>query len=100
MKKRQDQHLLICSCFSTEHQLVFHLCEGDDFYQPETFLHVHLVRRSLWYRIKYAIKYIFGYKSRFGAWDEFILDSSHADTLKIIAKHLESHDKVQTTSPA
>jgi hypothetical protein len=85
-----DKHLLLlCSCYSSEHQIIIHLDEGGDFYPPEAYVNVHLVKRSFWYRVKYAVKYIFGYKSRYGAWDEFILDKSHADTLRQIAKHLD-----------
>jgi hypothetical protein len=51
--------------------------DGTEWFPPEVYVHVHLVRRSFWYRLKYGLKYIFGYKSRYGAWDEFILDNSH-----------------------
>lgn len=81
--------ILLCSCYSSEHQIIVHLDEGEDLYPPEVYLHIHLVRRSFWYRLKYGIKYIFGYKSRYGAWDEFILDKTHVKSLLEIAKHLE-----------
>lgn len=81
---KQNQHLMICSCNSTEHQVVFF--KSDNY--PEVYMHVHLVNRSFWYRLKYGIKYIFGYKSRYGAWDEFILDHTHAETLSEIAEHV------------
>jgi hypothetical protein len=80
--------LLICSCYSSEHQMIVHLQESGDLYPPEAFVHVHLVRRSFWYRLKYGIKYIFGYKSKYGAWDEFILDKTHVKSLLQLAKHL------------
>ena len=83
------QILLLCSCYSSEHQMIIYLDEGGDMFPPEAFVHVHLVRRSFWYRVKYGIKYIFGYTSRYGAWDEFILDKKHADSLREIAKHLD-----------
>lgn len=69
--------------------MIVHLDQGGDLFPPEAFVHVHLVRRSLLYRIKYAIKYIFGYKSTYGAWDEFILDKTHVKSLLEIAKHLD-----------
>ena len=86
----EDKHiLLLCSCYSSEHQMIIHLDEGGDMFPPEAFVHVHLVRRSFWYRVKYAIKYIFGFTSRYGAWDEFILDRSHVKSLLQLAKHLD-----------
>jgi hypothetical protein len=84
-----NNHLLICSCHSTEHQLVFYKNEEEDGFK-EVFLHVHLIKRSFWYRLKYALKYLFGYKSRYGAWDEFILHPKHAEDLKSIIYHLEN----------
>ena len=83
------QMLLLCSCYSSEHQMIIHLDEGGDMFAPEAYVHVHLVRRSFWYRVKYGIKYIFGYTSRYGAWDEFILDKTHVVSLREIAKHLD-----------
>lgn len=86
----EDKHiLLLCSCYSSEHQMIIHLTEGGDMFPPEAFVHVHLVRRSFWCRIKYGIKYIFGYTSRYGAWDELILDKSHVKSLLQLAKHLD-----------
>lgn len=86
----EDRHiLLLCSCYSSDHQMIIHLDQGGDLFPPEAFVNVHLVRRSFWYRVKYAVKYIFGYKSRYGAWDEFILDKTHVKSLLEIAKHLD-----------
>ena len=85
----QNNHLLICSCNSTEHQMVFYKSDATDWYPPEVYVHVHLIRFSFWYRVKYGLKYIFGYKSRYGAWDEFIMDTSHIKVLEDIIKHLK-----------
>jgi hypothetical protein len=90
VNKMEDKHiLLLCSCYSSEHQMIIHLDKGGDMFPPEAFVHVHLVRRSFLYRVKYAIKYIFGFTSRYGAWDEFILDKSHVKSLLQLAKHLD-----------
>jgi len=86
----EDRHiLLLCSCYSSDHQMIIHLDQGGDLFPPEAFVNVHLVKRSFLYRVKYAVKYIFGYKSRYGAWDEFILDKTHVKSLLEIAKHLD-----------
>ena len=48
----------------------------------------HNFFKRLWYGLKYA----FGYKSRFGAWDEFLFDKENEEELleflknKMIAK--------------
>jgi hypothetical protein len=83
--------LLICSCHSTDHQMIIYR-NTDPLYGPEAYIHVHLVRRSFWYRLKYAIKYVFGYKSRYGAWDEFILDPTHVESLEALVSHLTNNE--------
>lgn len=84
-----DDILLICSCGSKEHQLII---QKDEDTTSFVYLSVHL-RPLPWYkRIKLAIKYIFGYKSCYGAFEEFIFDKSHVDKLKLLIKHLENND--------
>jgi hypothetical protein len=86
---KMTETVLICSCNSTEHQIVIYL-EKDDLYGPEAYVHIHLVKRSFWYRLKYAIKYVFGYKSKYGAWDEFILSPTHVARLEKLVNHLNN----------
>jgi len=70
----REKLYLECSCSSDEHTLRFTLwrSEFDDTQEVEIFAHVFLNDRPLLGRIKNAIKYIFGYKCRYGHWDEFI----------------------------
>lgn len=84
------QLLLLCSCYSCEHQMIIHLDEGGDFYPPEAYVRVHLIRRSFWYRLKYGIKYIFGHTSVYGEWDELILTHRHAKQLRDMADFLDT----------
>lgn len=85
------QNLLLCSCNSTDHQMVIYRTT-DPLLGPECYVHMHLAPRPFWYRVKYAIKYIFGYRCRYGAWDEFYLDSSHTEKLLEVVEHLTSSD--------
>jgi hypothetical protein len=64
--------IVLCSCNSTEHQILFLKFEDE----PETvYMQIHLSgNKSILGRIGRAIKYVFGYKSRFGDWDDFILE--------------------------
>jgi hypothetical protein len=41
--------------------------------------------------VKYGIKYIFGYKSRYGAWDEFLLNPEDADKLQDVVNYLKKN---------
>lgn len=80
--------IIICSCSSTEHQVVFKAFDEEII--KEVYMDIHLVKHSFWQRLKYGLKYIFGYKSRYGAWDEIILDKEHAPQLEAIAVYLRS----------
>lgn len=73
--------VLICDCSSTEHQIVIFPDSEDEM----VYMHVHLTKHGFIRRLKVAIKYIFGYKSKYGAWDEFIFKPEHADKLYEIA---------------
>jgi hypothetical protein len=90
MEKERD--IVICACHSTEHQMVISYSEDiiDWVRYPEVYLHIHLKQKSFWLRVRYAIKYIFGYQCRYGAFDEMIIDKKDVDKFKKIVEHLES----------
>ena len=90
-RKKEEEifttEIFLCECHSSEHQYLFHYMEDE--HRNEVSIQPHLVRRSFWYRVKYAFKYIFGYKSRFGAWDEFIINPDDIPKLKKVIAFLE-----------
>jgi len=71
-----DIKYLECACHSPDHTMRFHI-EDDDIY-----LTVHLTRDNLFGRLKKGIKYIFGYTSRYGHFDEFIINKE--DKFKLL----------------
>jgi hypothetical protein len=75
--------VIICECFSPEHQLIATYCEGEnDQEYDDLFLEVHLSPRlGFFKRVIAAIKYIFGHKSIYGNWDCFSFDEENADKL-------------------
>lgn len=62
-----DLKYLECACYSPDHTMRFHI-EDDAIY-----LTVHLTHDTLSGRLKKGIKYILGYTSRYGHFDEFII---------------------------
>jgi hypothetical protein len=56
---------------------------------PMVYVHVHLNKKPFWERLKYGIKYIFGYKSRYGAFDEFIFSPDDAERLQSVVNYLK-----------
>lgn len=65
---KMSRELLVCDCFSAEHNVQIVIDEEHKELTLEVYLHQY---RSLWERIKVAVKYIFGYKCQYGHWDCF-----------------------------
>lgn len=90
MKKRNEPTtgLLLCQCASPEHSVQFMYWEDDKHDDPAVYLSVHLKKLRFWKRLKYATKYLFGYKCKYGAFDEIILNPSDKEKLEKILQYL------------
>lgn len=82
-----EYSIILCSCNSTEHQMVFLPSPFPE--EKEVYVHIHLNKRSWWERLKYGIKYIFGYKCMYGAFDEMILDKNNIHKLEEVIKYIK-----------
>lgn len=78
----------LCECHDKEHQIIFEIDKDTN----ELICSVHL---SSWFgifkRIKYAIKYILGYKSRYGNWDVVIFKKEDIPRLKKLIEEIENN---------
>lgn len=82
------QELFICACNSMEHQLIMSYCTDEEY--KEVYCSVHLKpERNLFKRIWKAIKYIFGHRSIYGDFDEFIFKPEDADRLQEVVNRLK-----------
>lgn len=85
--------ILLCSCYSTEHQMV--ILYSDDVINgygpkhPMCYFHIHLNKRPFFERLKYGLMYIFGRKCNYGAFDEFIFNEKDADKLQSVVNYLK-----------
>lgn len=77
--------LILCECSSPEHQIIIH---KDEDYNT-VYCSIHLNNYSFWKRLIIGVKYIFGYKSQYGAWDEIILTDKHKEQIKNIYEVLK-----------
>ena len=84
--KSGDKDIIICDCHSTEHQMVFFYSDDDNI--PLVYVHTHLNKKPFLERLKYGIKYIFGYKCRYGAFDEFIFNVDDTHKLENVVGYL------------
>lgn len=92
MEKRKEKNpeIFICACNSVEHQIVVKYEHSK--YCPILYASVHLKKHSVWGRIKYAIKYIFGYQCNIGAFEEFIFKPEDAERLQNMVDLLKNID--------
>ena len=80
----RENEILVCACHSCEHQIVIQKDEEDNI----VYCSMHLIPLPWYKRIINGIKYIFGYKSCYGDFDEFIFDKSHVEILQEIIKQV------------
>ena len=81
------KELFICECNSNEHQIVMSYFEDE----KEVYCNVHLKpERNVLKRIIHAVKYIFGHRSAYGDFDEFIFNPKDADRLQSVVDHLRT----------
>jgi hypothetical protein len=70
------KEFIVCSCGSLDHMLVVNKDAED------ATVEVHLAPLPLWKRIRNAVKYVLGYRSRFGDYEEFFLSRESAGRLR------------------
>ena len=75
-----------CECMSDEHTLKFVYDKEDNALYTTIFLNQY---RNIFKRLWIAIKYIFGYKSKYGHWDCFSLRSDDVKRLKSVLNHVK-----------
>ncbi len=84
---KELEEFILCQCENIEHQMLFRTVEGD----TDVYVSYHL-RKLRWYeRLWNGIKYIFGYTSIYGDFDEMILKPEDAPKLRKVVKWLESN---------
>jgi len=81
-----------CSCSSAEHTLRFVIDEED------VYTEVHLTTKAWYKRIWTAIKYIFGFASRYGCYDCTLIKPEDYDRfIDLFTKAKETHNNERTT---
>lgn len=82
----EKNELFICECHNVEHQIVMSYFEDE----KEVYCNIYLnPERNVIKRIIHAIKYIFGHRSVYGDFDEFIFNPKDADKLQDVVNHLK-----------
>ena len=86
-----------CDCHSHEHTLRLSIVYDKEVPDCEIYAHIFLnTYDNILKRIWTAIKYIFGYKCRYGHWDEWIISRDDAKRLRDFCdKMIEFKDKYE-----
>lgn len=80
-----ERRIFICMCNNLEHQVAFWYDEEENLLYIEPRLVTH---RNFFKRLWVGLKYTFGYKSRFGEFDEVILDLENQKKLRDMLNEL------------
>lgn len=84
-----ERILFICQCENTEHQMIFSYFPDDE--DREVSISIYLrPESSIFQRIKNAVKYILGHRSRFGDFDNFLLRKEDVGKLQKVIDYLKS----------
>jgi hypothetical protein len=78
-----EEKILLCACSSAEHQIMINV-DNDDPKDPIVYCTIHLAKLSFFERLVHGIKYIFGYRCKYGDFEEFIFKPEHKDKVKEI----------------
>ena len=81
-KDKDSNYILVCACHNVEHQVVIQKFEHDrNKENKELYLGVHLKPGNFFQRLIRGIKYIFGHRSIYGDFDEFVFKPEHSEAL-------------------
>jgi len=81
-----NKEILTCVCSSVEHQIIIRYETNEN----QVYANIYLADLPIWKRIANAVKYIFGYKSKYGDFEEFIFDKRDISALENIIMHLKN----------
>lgn len=91
IEEKMKEHKLTCTCGTVEHSWFFCMDRGD---HDELYMTTFLATRPFFWRVKNAIKYIFGYKCLYGHFDETIIDVKEAKKLvEFFNEFISSNEK-------
>lgn len=95
----QQTHFVVCSCSSPDHIVQFvHDDDSESSYGEVLYIQVQLHQYHPWYqRMWIALKYIFGYESRYGHWDCTTMNKTEARKLFEFLKTKTELDKDDNT---
>lgn len=84
--KELKRDIFICQCNSLEHQYSFYFSKDDGLYcEPHLSTYLPFYKRFI-----LGMKYIFGYKTKYGSWDSFLFKNEDLNKLGLYIEILKS----------
>ena len=87
IETKERTELFRCKCSSCEHLVIVNYWLDDK--DIEVYMSIHLAKERFFQRLLHAIRYIFGYRSKYGDFDEIILRPEDWKKMQDIAEHLK-----------
>lgn len=88
-----EDHFFTCDCSSDEHTMRFVFDPNDsDFFEVYATFHLNTYD-NIFKRIWTAIKYVFGYKSKYGQWDTWIMNRNDVERLSDLLERMKESAK-------
>ena len=95
MKENLKEMFITCDCRSAEHILRYTYLIEDD--EKELFTEVYLHQyNSFWKRMWIGIKYVFGYRCKYGHWDCVLITEEDAKRLKSFLETFLNDNRKET----
>ena len=84
-----------CQCSSSEHIITFKFDNNSKDWPPELFGEIHLCQSNGFFkRLWHAVKFVFGYKSKYGNFDTFIFKPEDLPHLRNLFDEFEKAQKI------
>lgn len=85
MEPKFESNFIVCSCGDLRHQIVFSTFEfvtSTGKTEKDCYLQVFLNKHNFLTRLLIGIKYILGFQSKFGVFEEFVINEENAIKIK------------------
>lgn len=89
------REILECECYSLDHSYIITYDDWDN--ENCVYIEPHLSTGGFWHRLKYAVKYLFGWKCRYGCFDEIIITKKNYQPFKNLVDYIENEEKIEKT---
>jgi hypothetical protein len=93
--EKQKELYLVCECYDMEHMFRLTYLPDEKDVDRVLYLETHLrTWKNIFQRYWEAVKYFWGYKSRYGEFDEILLGKEKAiELIKFLQEYLDTFEK-------